>query len=330
MITTRGNFAEFLGGTISGVVTAVPHNVIDNSGWPLAEDAAKLTGVHRRRWAGVGQTVETLGLHAAQRLMANLGWHPSEIDALVLVTQTPASAIPSSAHRLHAALKLPVYCPAMEVNWSCAGYVQGLWLAMKLAQTDALHETKKVLLIVGDCLTATLDEADRATAPIFGDAVSATGVVNGPLSGLTYFVMGNDGIGADRLKLDTKPESTLYMDGASVFTFTLRNVPPLVDDVLENGEPDFLLFHQANEFMLDHLAKKMALSSRFSSSQIPKNVNLFGNTSSASIPLLLCDELGVTAARNSKLALFGYGAGWAWAGAYVDAHALQVAELVEN
>lgn len=329
MITERGNFAEFLGGTVDGVVTAVPRNVVDNSDWGMAEEAARLTGVRRRRHTVEGQNVETLAIKAADRLMANLGWMTSTVDALVMVTQTPASAVPSSAHRVHAALGLPAYCPAMQVNWSCAGYVQGLWLAMKLAQTAALHETKRVLLIVGDCMSEVLDPDDRATAPLFGDAVSATAVVNGPLTGLSYFVMGNDGSGADRLKLDTAPGSCLHMDGPSVFTFTLRNVPALVADVLDNDKPDFLLFHQANDFMLDHLAKKMALSSEFSSAQIPKNLNLFGNTSSASIPLLLCDELGVPAARGSKLGLFGYGAGWAWAGAFIDAHRLEVAELLE-
>lgn len=330
MITAHGNRAEFLGGCVSGIVTAVPTYALENSDWPIAIEASRMTGVQSRRHAAAWQSTESLGLAAARRLMANLGWEPGTIDALVYVTQTPGRAIPAAAYGLHAELGLPAHCPAIEVNWSCSGYVYGLWLAMKLAAVDEIHESRRVLLIVGDTSSQIVDPSDRATAPLFGDAVSATGVMNGPLAGLSYFVLGTDGTGRDRLSMANAPEGVLQMDGAAVFNFTLKTVPGLVEDVLDDGTPNFLLFHQANKFMLDHLVKKMRLRERgFDEEQIPINVDRFGNTSSASIPLLICDKLGEVGARGARLALFGYGAGWAWAGAALDGTSIQCAELLE-
>ena len=321
-ITANGNRAEFLCGNVVGVVTAVPKNVITNEGWDHAQEAAKITGVQSRRHAWFNQSSETLCLDAARRLMANLGWEASEVDALIYVTQTPDRLMPSPAYVLHEALGLPQHCPALEVNWSCAGYVYGLWLAMKVAATDHMHEVRRVLVLVGDTTSRICDPDDRATAPLFGDAGSATAVENGPLSGLSYFVLGSDGDGANKLKQANG--GRIEMAGPSVFDFTLRKVPGLVQDVLDDGDPDFILFHQANKFMLDHLVKKCKLADK----NVPMNIDRFGNCSSASIPLLLCDQLGLNAAAT-RCALFGFGAGWSWAGAMVSMHGLQVAELIE-
>lgn len=321
-ITANGNRSEFLCGNVVGVVTAVPTNEVDNDRWSDAVEAARLTGVQSRRHVTNEQTTETLCLAAARRLMANLGWDASEIDALIYVTQTPSDPMPSPGYGLHQSLGLAQRCPVVEVNWSCAGYVYGLWLAMKLAATDHMHEVQRVLVLVGDTTSQIVGLGDRATAPLFGDCGSATAVENGPLSGLSYFVLGSDGAGAPLLHQDHG--GSLQMHGPSVFDFTLRKVPGLVQDVLDDGDPDFILFHQANKFMLDHLVKKCKLTDK----NVPMNIDRFGNCSSASIPLLLCDQLGLNAAAT-RCALFGFGAGWSWAGAMVSMHGLQVAELIE-
>lgn len=317
MISSHGNLIARCTGAIAGVVTAVPQRIRPNLDWPEAAEAAKMTGVLERRIAGPDQTTETLCLAAARRLLVGLDWAPSSIEALVYVTQTPSMAVPAAAYDLHSALGLPAHCPAIEVNWSCAGYVYGLWLAMKLG-------LGRVLLLVGDTSSRIVDPEDRATAPLFGDAGSATAIQAD--EAIVRFVLGSDG--QKNEPLSQAPGELLRMDGASVFGFTLRVVPGLVDDVLAAGRPDFLLFHQANRYMLGQLAKKTGLQEHFTAEQIPSNIDRFGNCSSASIPLLLCDRLGMRA-RGARLALFGYGAGWAWAGATIDAPALRVAKLVE-
>ncbi len=323
--TRRGNFCETIGAHVCGVVTAVPQLVVTDAMLgdhaAAASEAGAITGVRTRRRASASQTTESLCAIAARRLLEQLGWSPGCVDALILVTQTPTDAIPSGAHRLHGELALPKHCAAIEVNWSCSGYVQGLWLASRLAEGN-----RRVLLLVGDTSSRIVDRADRATGPLFGDAGSATAVQGGSLK--SHFVMGNDGRGAQRLHREHgKP---LAMDGASVFTFALREVPGLIEDVLDIApSPDYLLFHQANRLMLEQVIKRAQLKERFTPAQIPTNLADYGNCSCASIPLLLCDKVSPLAAKRSRFALFGFGAGWAWAGAVVGGAHLDAVELIE-
>lgn len=317
---------EWLDGRVVGVVASVPSQRLANADMRLpaeAEEAAKVTGVRSRRWAD-SETTEDLCLAAAKRLMERLSWEPGEVDCLVYVTQTPSAEVPSPGYAVHASLGLTSHCPVIEVNWSCAGYVYGLWLAHVLASSNGVN--KRVLLLVGDTTSKIVDVNDRATGPLFGDAGSATAVETVPGRPLrTKFVLGTDGSGFSRL---TQEGPWLRMDGGAVFNFTLKTVPKLVDEVTSGQAPDHLLFHQANEFMLGHLAKKMDLVGRFGEGKTPTNVSEYGNCSSASIPLLLCDKLGMEA-RGKKVAVLGYGAGWSWAGAMLDLSGLRCADLME-
>lgn len=331
-------------GSIIGVVSAVPARVITNADCPdpvAADEAAKLTGVLERRWVGAGQSARTLCTDAAKRLLEGLAWAPASIDVLVYVTQTPEGAVPADVYRIAAELGLPVSCACLQINWSCSGYVYGLWTTMRLLQPG-----QRALLLVGDATSTIADPADRATAPLFGDAGSATAIFGGGDDVQSFdqqnFVFGTAGMGADKLCCNLHGSITLgeriegphlHMDGAAVFNFTLKRVPQLVADVLALDKPNYLLFHQANRFMLDHLVKKAKLLDSFEREQIPTNIARFGNCSCASIPLLMCASDDVMAASVQKgytrLALFGFGAGWAWAGASIWCEHMQVLELIE-
>jgi 3-oxoacyl-[acyl-carrier-protein] synthase-3 len=321
-------------GSIVGVVSAVPARVITNADCPdpaAADEAAKLTGVLERRWVGPGQSARTLCTDAAKRLLEGLAWAPASIDVMVYVTQTPEGAVPADVYRIAAELGLPVSCACLQINWSCAGYVYGLWTTMRLLQPG-----QRALLLVGDATSTIADPGDRATAPLFGDAGSATAIVSDDLyrtASKQYFVLGTDGSGADKLcQSDSGGQwPFLKMDGAAVFNYTLRTVPSLVADVLRYGRPDFLLFHQANSFMLKHLVKKSNLAERFDVAvRVPTNIARFGNCSCASIPLLMVSEIRHNLLHEGmRLALFGFGAGWAHAGAMIECAAMEVAELIE-
>lgn len=323
MITRRLNLSESVSAAIQGVVTAVPKLALSNDELGHgAETAAKMTGVRSRRHADL-EDVESMCIAAATRLMSELSWQPESIGAMVCVTQTPRLAIPASGYTILHQLGLRSSCPVIEVNWSCAGYVYGLWLAMKLA---AGPTPQRVLLLVGDKMSAIVDPEDRATGPLFGDACSATAVVGVPNE--SHFVLGSDG--GNNGRLSQGHGEPLFMDGAAVMSFALHNVPPLIEDILDiSPSPDFLLFHQANRYMLDQVVRKAKLLERFTPAQIPSNVERFGNCSCASIPLLLCDMVGAAQARRSRLALFGFGAGWAWGGAVVSGYRMDVCELIE-
>ncbi len=321
-------------GSILGVVAAVPDRIITNADCPdpaAADEAATLTGVYERRWVKPGQTSRTLCTDAAKRLMAGLGWTVDDVDLIVYVTQTPESAVPADVFRIASDIGAPrAIC--LQANYSCSGYVYGLWLAMRMLEGMG----KRALLLVGDATSTIADPADRATAPLFGDAGSATAILgnSGEHPVDQHFVLGADGGGVDKLctrhstAFSQEPDGGyLHMDGAAVFNFTLKRVPALVSDVRAlmqlMPDPDYWLLHQANRFMLGHLAKKSDLHAL----KVPINIERFGNTSCASIPLLmsgLCLDK-----RAHTLAMLGYGAGWAYAGAAIKCEPLKVCELIE-
>jgi 3-oxoacyl-[acyl-carrier-protein] synthase III len=307
---------------IRGVVTAVPQARYSNADLgPDAAQAAKITGVLERRRAQEHHSTESLGFLAADRLLSSLSWNRGSVDLLVYVTQTPGQEVPSPAYAVHARLGLPASCQVVQVNWSCAGYVYALWLASRMAD-------RRALVIVGDCFTRKTDPGDRATFPLFGDAVSATAVeVGSSLCSNVDFVLGNDG---NRNQLLSVPEGGrwLDMDGPSVFAFTLAAVPPVLQALVRDSRPDAFLFHQANAFILSHLDKKLKLRETYGLDSLPVNVERWGNTSSASIPLLLCDMPG-SRLKEALLAMVGFGAGWACAGAMVRMDWFEGAEIME-
>lgn len=292
-------------GSIRTIACAVPKFSRSNDLIPNADKAAQVTGVMARRHGP--NSGAFLCFAAARRAIAATQWPLDSIDTLVMVTQTPERLIPGQGYDVHAWLGLPASCRVIDVNAGCAGYVQGLWLAMR-----SLDYGERALLLVGDTLSHVCDPGDRATAPLFGDAGSATAIEG---TGEAHrFFFGADGTGNDALS--QSGQSTLHMKGADVFAFTLREVPGLVEDVLAAAPmpADYLLFHQANSFMLNHFAA-MPILQAFKPEQIPRNVAEFGNCSSASIPLLVCDKLGPLLDKAPlAVAMFGYGAGWQWAG----------------
>lgn len=316
-------------GHVVGVVASIPAKEVTNRDMPYYLDAvaaAKLTGVQSRRYVMGRQTTEELCHAAAVALFAGLNWDPATVELLVYVTQTPSRSVPASGYDLHHHLGLPQSCPVVEVNWSCAGYVYGLWLAMRLNRPGG-----RALVLVGDTTSRIVDPSDRATGPLFGDAGSATALLGDCAGPHTNFVLGTDGSGGP--KLSQQLGDVLRMDGAAVFNFTLDHVPKLVEQVLDHSRlrPDVFLFHQANRFMLEHLSKKMKLEERFGVSCAPSNLERFGNCSSASVPLLLADkqtELGPDKLWKSA-AIFGYGAGWSWGGAVLDLSGLSHIQVVE-
>ena len=311
-------------GRIAGVVAAVPSNVWSNADVKGADEAARITGIHSRRRVWADMTTESMMCRAAERLLSGLAWAPQTIDVLVVVTQTPSSrAIPASAYDVHRELHLSDRCLVMQINWSCAGYVNGLLTAMKMVSPGG-----RALLLVADAMTPIIDQNDRATAPVFGDAGSATAIENG--SHYTHkFVYGSDGVGNDAL---CQPHGgKLHMDGAEVFNFSLDRVPSLIEELLRgHSDPDVMLFHQANKFMLDHLVKKCRLRERYPNMKIPSNLAQYGNCSSASIPLLMCWSFPGDGLRSgATVAMIGFGAGWAWSGALIDLNDITLVELME-
>ena len=326
------------GAEIVGVVSCLPSREILNSeflsqfGEAAVNDVVKMIGVERRYWVDEKTTTLDLCAAAGKKLLSELNWEPETIDAILFVSQTPDFRLPASACCLQSELRLSKATVAFDVNLGCSGYPYALWLGMMMVQTGA---ARRVLLAVGDTISKIVDPSDRSTALLFGDAGTMTAIQKSD-DGSAFFVLGTDGGGASHLnvpsgafrtgmgeadsRLRDKNPSCLFMDGGEIFNFTLKSVPKLVDETLQLAESSiddhgYFLFHQANMFMVKHLVKK----SKIPQEKAPININKFGNTSCASIPLLMTSELvDVLKAEKVKIGMFGFGVGYSWAGASID------------
>lgn len=331
---------------LAGVWAVAPSakgTVEDLAGRFGGADARKIadsTGVEERRLAPDGVCASDLCQEAGSRLLRELAWAPDSVDALVFVSQTADYALPATACGLQQRLGLAPSCAAFDVSLGCSGYVYGLWLAGALLQSRA---ARRVLLLAGDTMTRLVSPFDRATAPLFGDAGTATAIEGLPGGGPSWtFVLGTDGAGQAHLIVpagrfrqasseatrnrtereggNRRSDEDLFMDGAEVFAFTLREVPPLVASVLEQSgktaaDIDYVVFHQANQFMLRFLAKKIALPKE----KVVLGLKQFGNTTCASIPLAMATELDARLMSGpATLLLAGFGVGWSWAAAVVE------------
>ncbi|ANJ71602.1 ketoacyl-ACP synthase III [Ralstonia insidiosa] len=334
------------GVAIRGVASVLPRREIDNQrfeaefGEESVRDVVKMIGVRRRYWVEEGVTAADLCFQAADKLLARLSWDKSTVDALIFVSQTPDYRLPATACVLQGRLGLGTACAAFDVNLGCSGYTYGLWLASSLIKGGS----RRVLLLAGDTISRTVSPSDRATAMLFGDAGTATAVEFDEHAGSSVFVLGTDGRGATNLmipqgayrkseahdeRLEGRDPTCLFMDGGEIFNFTLRSVPPLTADTLSFAgraidDVDGFLYHQANEFMLKHLARK----SKISAEKFHTNIDQYGNTSCASIPLLMTTNLSEQlAASRMTLLMAGFGVGYSWGSALMDVGPLSCNEI---
>lgn len=341
-----GQHARTRGARIRGVVSCLPPRVLDNAhfkeqfGEGVAE-VTKMTGVLTRHRADDNVTTSDLCEAAAERLLDGLGWDRASVDGLIFISQSPDYRLPATACSMHGRMGLRVGALAFDVNLGCSGYPYGLWLAMMAIQTGA---AKRMLLAVGDTSGRTIDHSDRATAMLFGDAGTVTAIEAGNDYDEAFFILGSDGAGADNLivpngafrtreatgKFEGRDLDKLYMDGGEIFTFTLKSVPPLINETVEAaGTPkegyDAFLLHQANTFMINHIAKKAKLPK----DKVPINMDRYGNTSSATIPLLLTTDLAdEVKSRSMRVGMFGFGVGYSWASASLELGPLKIAETI--
>jgi 3-oxoacyl-[acyl-carrier-protein] synthase-3 len=328
-----------------GVVCTLPGDAIGNEAFadqfsPQAlADVVKMIGVEARHWAAPDQTSADLCFLAAQQLLERLNWQPDSIDALIFVSQTPDHVLPASSCLLHGRLKLAPDCQALDVNLGCSGYVYGLWLASSLIQSGC----RRILLLAGETSSRLVDPTDRGTAVLFGDAGSATALEYDKAAPSMTFRLGTEGAGAQALIVPqggfralapdhpmTIDPTRLHMDGGQVFAFTLRVVPKLIKDTLAaakvTGETvEAYLLHQANRFMLRHIGKKIGADN----TQLPINIERYGNTSCVTIPLLLADDMAPRLKVGPvKVMMVGFGVGLSWGAVLADLGPLVCAEVI--
>ncbi len=301
-------------------MTALPEHVIENSDLAAsfgAETMAKIikaTGIERRPVSD-HHTVSDLGCAAAEVLLAKLDWARDSIGLLIVVTQTPDYPLPSTACVMQHKLGLGTHVAGFDISLGCSGYVYGLSVATAMMQTAGVA---RALLVTGDITTRMISDSNRALAPLFGDAVAVTALELSE-GGAISFDLGSDGSGAPWLISKTgglvEPgKAELFMDGTQVMAFSLKQVAPSVERALssagmEIGAVDHVILHQANAMMLKTLGHKI----KARDDQMVYAVRDYGNTSSTSIPLAICDHLTNTSVTSdTTFLLCGFGVGWSW------------------
>ena len=319
----------------------LPANVVSNHDlaaeypdWSVEKIQSK-TGILERHIAGPSQCSSDLAFCASQKLFTTSGYQPKDIDYLILCTQSPDYFLPSTACVLQHRLGLPTSAGALDFNLGCSGYVYGLGLAQGLIATG---QASTVLFITAETYSKFIHPKDRSVRTIFGDAAAATIVGRSDESEnlKSAFVFGTDGQGAPNLIVpaggmrqpsngDTsvavadesgnyRSLDNLYMNGAEVFNFTLKTVPDSVQRILSRtgksmDDVDLFVFHQANEYMLQHLRRKM---------KVPEEkfyvwLGHCGNTVSSTIPIALKHAAVDGRLKAGDLVmLVGFGVGYSW------------------
>jgi 3-oxoacyl-[acyl-carrier-protein] synthase III len=340
---------------IAGIASAVPkqQRTIANEAAVFGEEnAAKIaesTGVQARYIALNEICTSDLCEAAAERLILDLGWEKDSINALIFISQTPDYILPATSCVLQGRLGLSKECAALDVNLGCSGYVYGLWLAASLMNSSNIN---RVLLLVGDTISKIAAPQDRSVAPLFGDAGTATAIERDVLASPIIFNLGTDGKGWEHLIVpaggfrqrhttesaartereggNIRSDEDLFMNGAEIFSFTLSTVPGLVRDALDSAGwtievVDAVVMHQANQFMIQHLAKRMKLPM----DKVVIALKQFGNTSSASIPLAMTTDLGERLRHGAmKVLLVGFGVGFSWGATTLTCGPLVIPDLI--
>ena len=283
------------------------------------------TGILERRIAAPDETTCSLAVEAARAALDRAQVQAQDLDLIVVATCTPDYAnMPATASLVQHALGAP-RAGAVDLNAVCSGFMYALATGSQFVLTGAY---RSVLVIGADVFTRILNWQDRSTCVLFGDGAGA--VVLRPTStpgGLVSFQLGSDGSGACSLyvpaggsRRPASPETIaerdhyVKMQGREVFRFATQAVPESVSQALESAglttnDIDLFIPHQANVRIIDNAAKRLKLDR----STVFSNVERYGNTSAASIPVALCEAIDAgLVQRGSTLVMSGFGAGLSW------------------
>lgn len=330
---------------ITGIKTSIPEHYIDvdnelqyfGNNQKRLDRQKKMIGYGRRYLADECTTVTDLAVDAARKLMAEMEIAPSTIEAVVFVNQSPDYAAPADACVAHGRLGLDVSVPCFSINLGCSGYVYALWTAHALIESGAVGNC---LLLAGDLPTHTIAQSNRKSAPVFGDAASATLLICSERETKSAFVLGTDGKGWDKLILpfggmrlpydkDTFKYSATdaggnvwtptqsMMKGEDVFAFTMDVAPQLILDTTQaagwtNDDVSLFAIHQANKQILEMIIGKAGIPAE----KTPIDVfSKYANNSTNSVVTVICDQVGNP---MGKTILATFGIGLSWGGAALD------------
>jgi len=323
------------GSMIAGLGTAVPEKVLTNFDLEKMVDTSdqwirERSGIERRHILADDATNSDLGVEAARKAIAEAGIKPEEVECIVLATISPDNVLPSTACRVQAKLGA-THAAAFDISAACSGFIFGLKLGDSLIQSGAF---KNVLVIGSEALSRFTDWKDRSTCVLFGDGAGAVLLVpsdgtrgilstyiksDGRLAELLHVPAGGAMMPATRETVDQRLH-TIKMEGREVFKHAVRTMIDAAKKAvklakLEFKDIDVLIPHQANIRIIEAIAERVHIGRE----KIVVNLQEYGNTSSATIPLALAEaRSGGRLQSGTKCLLVAFGGGFTWASAIVQ------------
>jgi 3-oxoacyl-[acyl-carrier-protein] synthase-3 len=303
-------------GRIVGVGRALGSRIVTNRDLERTLDTtdewiATRTGIRERRFVGEDEDCATLAIEASKKALEHAGVDGRSVDLVLCATSTAPESMPSVACLVGEAIGAPGV-GAFDLAAACAGFSYAASVADSMLESGA---ASRVLLIGADAMSEIVDQKDRSTAVLFGDGAGA--VILDPSDGDSGFVdhiLGADGRMAPLGRAGHPgDEHMLYQNGREVFKFAVRILPEMVEKLLSRNaislaEVQYIIPHQANARIIQAAARKMEASEE----KIVVNLDRFGNTSAASIPLSYPDIYAKLEPGRYVITVgFGFGLTWA-------------------
>lgn len=336
---------------IKALSACVPPEIVYNKelGYLIPEEEIEKTinniGIEQRRIAAPDVMASDLCYKAAVQLMTDNDIAPESIDVLLFMSQTPDYRIPATSCLLQQRLGLPRETMCFDISLGCSGYLYALSTAFAYASMDGVN---RVLLLDGETFSKIVNRRDKVDWPLYGDAGTATLIEKGDYGDST-FMLYTDGSGEGTLKIhagmrnpvtpdslvereredgNRRTDMEVFMDGMDVFNFAISKVPKSIKRLLqETGrtmeDVDYLVFHQANRFMMDFFVKKLKIAP----DHVPYCISKYGNTSSASVPLTISSEL--SGRLGGTVVMSAFGAGLSWGAAIMQMSDCKVSPVIE-
>lgn len=283
------------------------------------------TGIRQRR-IGMEEGTSAMAAEAARRAVADAGIDPAELDIILMGTSSPDFCFPSGACEVQAAIGA-VNAVAYDISAACSGFVFALNTMQAFIQSG-IYRTG--LVIGADCLSKLTDWGDRGTCVLFGDGAGAA-VVRAEETGMVQMVMHADGVKGPVLSCVSRTAGNflngrtpqlgyMHMDGQEVFKFAVKKVPECIRELLAMSggsleDVKYFILHQANYRIFESVAKRLGQPLE----KFPMNIDRYGNTSGASVPIML-DELNRQGKleRGDKIIVAGFGGGLTWGAALLE------------
>ena len=318
--------------SITAVGSYLPSKVLNNKDLEKMVDTSddwifSRTGIKERRILDKGLGTSLMAINAASKIIKKKNINPLDIDMVIVATITPDMHV--SATAAHVASEIgALNAFGYDLQAACSGFLYGMSVASSYIESG---KYKKIILIGADKMSSIVDYSDRNTCIIFGDGAAAVLFEpNNDNLGMQDEYLRSDGVGREFLRIEgggsilptsletvSKKKHFLFQDGKSVFKYAVSNMANASDEImkrnnLSNEDIDFLVPHQANKRIIDATASRMGIKE----SKVLMNIEKYGNTTAATIPLILSDFENKFK-KGDNIIFAAFGGGFTWGASYL-------------